>query len=268
MIGLIGINGVSGFNGTALLVAALAGGALALLVPTPAASRLQAVLDRASRGAMAVRASETAEPSTSRGAVTPALLLASGAAGLGVAALVGGLAGVVTGLVTAVAAVVVLRRLEPRAVRVQRERIAADMPTAVDLLAGCLASGRPPTAALAEVGDAVGGPLAGELGVVTVRLHLGADPVAVWTDLGCRPGPLAALGRTMARSLDTGAPMADGLRLLSADLRRSRRADVERRARGVGVRAAAPLGLCFLPAFVLVGIVPSVVSAFTAMSWW
>jgi hypothetical protein len=34
------------------------------------------------------------------------------------------------------------------------------------------------------------------------------------------------------------------------------------------VRAAAPLGLCFLPAFVLVGIVPSVVSAFTAMSFW
>jgi hypothetical protein len=72
----------------------------------------------------------------------------------------------------------------------------------------------------------------------------------------------------MARSLDTGAPMADGLRLLASDLRRAHRAAVERKARGVGVRAAAPLGLCFLPAFVLVGIVPTVVSAFAAMSWW
>jgi hypothetical protein len=33
------------------------------------------------------------------------------------------------------------------------------------------------------------------------------------------------------------------------------------------VRAAAPLGLCFLPAFVLVGVVPAVVEAFAALSW-
>jgi Flp pilus assembly protein TadB len=153
-------------------------------------------------------------------------------------------------------------------VRIHRERLVADLPTAVDLLSACLASGRPPAAALTAVVEAVGGPLATELGVVAVRLHLGADPVAVWRDLARRPGPLAALARTMARSLDTGAPMADGLRLLAADLRRAHRAAVERKARGVGVRAAAPLGLCFLPAFVLVGIVPSVVGAFTAMSWW
>jgi hypothetical protein len=29
-------------------------------------------------------------------------------------------------------------------------------------------------------------------------------------------------------------------------------------ARAVAVRAAAPLGLCFLPAFVLLGVVPTV----------
>jgi hypothetical protein len=62
--------------------------------------------------------------------------------------------------------------------------------------------------------------------------------------------------------------MADGLALLAGDLRRRRRAAAEQRARSVGVRAAAPLGLCFLPAFVLIGVVPSVVSAFAAMSWW
>jgi hypothetical protein len=35
---------------------------------------------------------------------------------------------------------------------------------------------------------------------------------------------------------------------------------VEERARGVGVRAAVPLGLCLLPSFVLLGVVPLVVS--------
>jgi hypothetical protein len=101
-----------------------------------------------------------------------------------------------------------------------------------------------------------------------VRLDLGAEPVGVWCEVAAGPGPLAPLGRTMARSLQTGAPMADGLALLAADLRRRRRAVTEQRARSVGVRAAAPLGLCFLPAFVLVGVVPAVVSAFSAMSWW
>jgi Flp pilus assembly protein TadB len=255
-------------HGAALIVAALAGGAVALLVPMPAGSRLGSVLGGAPSAVAVARANEAAGASASRAGATPALLLASAAGGLGVAVMVGGLAGVGLGVASAVAAVVVLRRLEPRALRVRRERLAADLPSAVDLLAGCLVSGHPPPAALAAVGAAVGGPLADELEVLAVRLHLGADPVTVWRELGRRPGPLAALGRTLARSLDSGAPMAEGLRLLAADLRREHRAALERRARGVGVRAAAPLGLCFLPAFVLVGIVPSVVSAFTAIAVW
>jgi pilus assembly protein TadC len=69
----------------------------------------------------------------------------------------------------------------------------------------------------------------------------------------------------MARSLDTGAPAAEALTRLADDLRRERRTLADQAARSVGVRAAAPLGLCFLPAFVLVGIVPSIVSAFGAL---
>ena len=45
---------------------------------------------------------------------------------------------------------------------------------------------------------------------------------------------------------------------LAEDLRRAARADVETRARAVGVKAAVPLGVCLLPAFVLVGVVPLV----------
>ena len=41
---------------------------------------------------------------------------------------------------------------------------------------------------------------------------------------------------------------------LSEDLR----GEIEDRARAVGVKAALPLGLCLLPAFVLLGIVPTV----------
>ena len=51
------------------------------------------------------------------------------------------------------------------------------------------------------------------------------------------------------------------------ELREQRRASARERARSVGVKTAAPLGLCFLPAFVLIGIVPTIISAFQGISW-
>jgi pilus assembly protein TadC len=247
-------------SGTAF-AAVLAGLAAALLTPPHAARRSVSLL----LGSPSVPAD--ARPVDRGRERRRALVSAATMAGLGAWALVGGLEGAVLGGVAAGAVLVVVPRLEPRAVRQRRERMAADLPLAVDLLAACLAVGRPPDHALSAVCAALGGPLAAELGVMCVRLRLGADPVALWRDVAQQGSALAPLARTMARSLETGAPVVDGLRLLAADLRRDRCAAVEQRARGVAVRAAAPLGLCFLPAFVLVGIVPAVVEAFTALSW-
>ena len=52
--------------------------------------------------------------------------------------------------------------------------------------------------------------------------------------------------------------MVAAVERLADDLGHQARADVEDRARAVGVKAAVPLGLCLLPAFVLIGIVPLV----------
>ena len=46
---------------------------------------------------------------------------------------------------------------------------------------------------------------------------------------------------------------------MAADVRAEYRSAAEQAARRVGVLAVAPLGLCFLPAFVLLGVVPVVV---------
>jgi hypothetical protein len=67
------------------------------------------------------------------------------------------------------------------------------------------------------------------------------------------------LTRAVARSGATGAPLARTVREVAADERARQRAALEERARAVGVRAVAPLAVCFLPAFVLVGVVPVVV---------
>jgi Flp pilus assembly protein TadB len=245
-----------------VLAALLVASSTVLVLPPSSRRRLGVVAAGPPVGAGAQRPDASGSP--------PATVLVAAAAaigGVGVAVIVGGAIGLVLGAAAAPAAFVVLRRLEPAATRRRRERLAADLPTAVDLLGACLQVGRPPDEALRVVAAAVGGPVGHDLDVVTVRLALGADPVGVWREIGVQQGPLAPLGRTMARSLQTGAPLADGLRLLASDLRGRRRAAAEQQARSVGVRAAAPLGLCFLPAFVLIGIVPSIVGAFASMSW-
>jgi pilus assembly protein TadC len=65
---------------------------------------------------------------------------------------------------------------------------------------------------------------------------------------------------TIVRSAESGAAMARALERLADDLRGSRAIAVEAAAARVGVLIVLPLGLCFLPAFVLAGIVPVIVA--------
>ncbi|MDO9378152.1 MAG: type II secretion system F family protein [Nocardioidaceae bacterium] len=154
-------------------------------------------------------------------------------------------------------------RLESAVVRRRREQVQRDLPLAVDLVVAALAAGRPPVLALRAAGEAVGGPLADDLGRACARIELGGDHLEVWRDLGRDPA-LGALGRSFARATQTGASVVGVLEHLAEDLRRRRRGSAQEVARSVGVRTAAPLGLCFLPAFVLVAIVPAVAAVFSS----
>lgn len=189
---------------------------------------------------------------------------ASGLAGLAVALVVGGWAGLVLAPFVTGGTFRVISQLEPAAVRRRRLRIAADLPLAVDLLVVCLTAGRPISSAAGVVGEAVGGPLAHELRRISARIELGGHPLSVWSDAG-RDRALAPLARALVRALDTGSPPAASLSSLADDLRRDRRAKAEESAHRVAVHSAGPLGLCFLPAFVLVGVVPTVIGAFGAV---
>jgi pilus assembly protein TadC len=105
--------------------------------------------------------------------------------------------------------------------------------------------------------DAVGGPLGRRLAWVSNQLRLGADPEPTWATLARDPA-LGQLSRAMSRAAQSGAPVADVLTRLADDARDTARAESIATARSVGVKAVAPLGLCFLPAFVLLGIIPIV----------
>ncbi|GGK80265.1 hypothetical protein Ppa06_51130 [Planomonospora parontospora subsp. parontospora] len=169
----------------------------------------------------------------------------------------GGVPGAVAGGAGAVAVLLVLRRREGPAQCRERDRITADLPFAADLMVACLRAGQPITGALEVTVQAVGGPLGDRLARVSGRLRLGAAPEHAWLALAADRA-LAPLARTMSRAALSGAPVADVLTRAADDSRHAARAASSAAARRVGIQVVAPLGLCFLPAFVLLGIVPVV----------
>ena len=100
---------------------------------------------------------------------------------------------------------------------------------------------------------------------MAAALAVGTPPSQAWQSLaGADPShrvqdPLAPAARALARASDGGAPVAAAVSRLAAEVRAEGRSAAEQTARRVGVLAVAPLGLCFLPAFVLLGVVPVVV---------
>jgi len=184
-------------------------------------------------------------------------LVVSSLAGAGGSVLVGGAGWLLAGLASGVAAWVALGRVEPAGVRARREATRRQLPHVVTLFATALRNGAAPAEAARLVSRALPGPASEHLEHAAARLSLGVDPADVWGTLG-QEGPMAALGRTMARSHRTGASVVTSMDRLGVELATTARAEVEDRARSVGVKAALPLGLCMLPAFVLIGIVPVV----------
>jgi pilus assembly protein TadC len=247
----------------ALMCGLLAAAAVLAWAPAPPLHRLTTLAAGESSGSASSRASSRRRwPEDHRRTVLAAL--SSTLLGLCITIFIGSALGVLTGVAIAVVTVLAVRRLEPAAVVREREQVMRDLPVAVDLLAACIASGSPPVQCLDVVGQAVSGPAGRRLEQVAARLRLGTDPGSVWTSLA-QDEAMAPLARTMVRAIETGAPVAHGLNRLVDDQRRARRWDAERRARAVGVKAAAPMGLCFLPAFIAIGIVPTIVSTFLHM---
>ncbi|MET9247506.1 type II secretion system F family protein [Nonomuraea sp. NPDC003709] len=175
--------------------------------------------------------------------------------GLFIALLIGGIPGTIAGLLITPAAAAFLHKRQPQQTHHDRRRIAADLPFAADLMTACLLAGRPASDATEIAANAIGGPLSQRLKWVSTQLRLGADPDPTWATLAKDPAT-AQLSRAMSRAAQSGAPVADVLTRLADDAREAARADSVASARSVGVKAVAPLGLCFLPAFVLLGIIP------------
>ena len=172
---------------------------------------------------------------------------------------IGGIVGVAVGGAIALLGPRLLATLESRAQRQRRVDLERQMPATADLLAACLAAGATPVEATRAVARAIGDPIATPLRRLTGALDLGADPVTAWSALASEAS-LRPIARAASRSAETGAPLATLLIAVADEQRDAMRARAAAAARAAGVRSVAPLVACFLPAFILVGIVPVVAS--------
>ncbi|MFF3850056.1 type II secretion system F family protein [Streptomyces sp. NPDC002328] len=151
------------------------------------------------------------------------------------------------------------RRQETTAVSEADARIAArQLPLAADLLAACIAAGAGPVIAAQAVGEALGGPVGEGLARGAAEVRLGGEPATAWRRLAALPGA-AALARLLERADESGLPAAGPVARLAADARADWARVGTARARRAAVMVTAPVGLCFLPAFIAVGIAPVVI---------
>jgi Flp pilus assembly protein TadB len=135
---------------------------------------------------------------------------------------------------------------------------ADDLAVVVDLVAGCLAAGASLPDALDAAAVAAEDTLRTACTGVAAELRAGTPPEEAWQSWLADPG-LAPVARTAVRTMQTGAAAAADLQRTSARLRARRRAQAQQRVSQASVWLVVPLGLCFLPAFVLVAVVPLVI---------
>lgn len=131
-----------------------------------------------------------------------------------------------------------------------------DLVAVVDLLVVAVEAGATVPHALGAVGGAAGGRVGDDLGRAGASLVLGAPWSVAWAHA---PALGAALDG-LAAAWSAGTAPGPVLRAASAQARRTRDRATQEAAGRLAVRLVLPLGLCFLPAFVLIGVVPVLAS--------
>jgi pilus assembly protein TadC len=144
---------------------------------------------------------------------------------------------------------------------VHRRRYPADpLATAstLDVLSVCLSAGMSVPAAAAATSSSAPPGLAALLRRAADLLALGAEPDTAWAADDGVDAAGEALARLARRSAASGSALAQGVADLAEQSRQEATHASAAAAERASVLIAGPLGLCFLPAFICLGIVPVV----------
>jgi tight adherence protein C len=155
------------------------------------------------------------------------------------------------------------RRPATRRARRTRKRAAHDdVPQLLDLLAAGSTAGLSAEASFRQAAACLHGPLGDDLGEVMRSVDLGVpwrEALAAHVERTGDPD-LARTAAVLARTEALGVPLRDATRDLAATVREARRAETLERARTAPVKMLFPLVFLILPAFLLLTVVPVLIT--------
>lgn len=137
-------------------------------------------------------------------------------------------------------------------------------PEAMELLALALQGGGSLAEAARTVSQVLPVPAGEGLSRVADALRRGQDTEQAWSAAGPEWEPAR---RSLELARVAGVAPGPALRQAAADLRAAMVADVEVGTARLGVRMVLPLGLAFLPAFVLTTVLPLVLALTRDLTW-
>jgi tight adherence protein C len=174
------------------------------------------------------------------------------------------LAALATMLALPVAGWVASRRADARRLAVRSEAA----PAVLDLLGAALLAGLNPHMAVLRIAERAPEALQDDLGLAAAVLRLGGTPAAALRAAADRSAldELRAAAAALEAAERWGAPPAEALAARAEALRARTRLHAEAEAGRAAVRLVFPLVLCFLPAFVLLVVVPTVAGALRALT--
>ena len=138
-----------------------------------------------------------------------------------------------------------------------REVPVVEVADAVDLLALALHGGAGLVEAIEAVAARLDGPLGAHLHTVAAAERWGVGTVAAWASVPTAWQPAA---RALQMAATAGIAPADLLARAADDIRDAEEQRLDVATARLGVRVVLPLGLLFLPAFVLTTVVPIVLA--------
>jgi tight adherence protein C len=146
--------------------------------------------------------------------------------------------------------------------RGRKERIRADLPDALDLLAVSVEAGLGFDAALSRINEHMEGPLAEEFGLTLSEMRIGESRSEALRRLAERVDAqeLSAFTRALVQADQLGTSLGRILRVQAADARLRRQAAAEERAMKAPIKMLFPTVLFIFPAMFLVILGPAILN--------
>jgi tight adherence protein C len=143
----------------------------------------------------------------------------------------------------------------------------ADAADVIDQLTICVEAGLGFDAALARVASTTEGPLTDELRHTLSDIQAGVPRAQALRALSDRAQivEIRQVVTALLQAQKHGVPLADTLRIQSAEMRLKRKQRTEEKAAKLTVKMIFPIVVCFLPVFLIITLVPSLISVFRAL---